>query len=53
MKTAVKKKKRNPKAEMVGIDRWGKEYASYSLDLCKQNAQAEGVRCYFGVVFAH
>ena len=35
--------KRNPKAEMFGIDRWGKEYASYSLALCEQNAQAEGV----------
>jgi ubiquinone/menaquinone biosynthesis C-methylase UbiE len=35
--------KRNPKAEMVGIDRWGMEYASYSLALCEQNAKAEGV----------
>ena len=35
--------KRNPKAEMFGIDRWGKEYASYSLALCEQNAQVEGV----------
>lgn len=35
--------KRNPKSEMVGIDRWGKEYASYSLALCERNAQAEGV----------
>ena len=35
--------KRNPKSEMFGIDRWGKEYASYSLALCERNAQAEGV----------
>jgi ubiquinone/menaquinone biosynthesis C-methylase UbiE len=35
--------KRNPKAKMVGIDRWGMEYASYSLALCEQNAKAEGV----------
>ena len=35
--------KRNPKAEIVGIDRWGKEYASFSKPLCERNAQAEGV----------
>ena len=35
--------KRNPKAEVVGIDRWGKEYASFSKPLCERNAQAEGV----------
>ena len=28
---------------MVGIDRWGKEYASFSLPLCEKNAAAEGV----------
>ncbi len=33
--------KRNPQAEMIGIDRWGKEYASYSQKLCEQNAVAE------------
>ena len=36
--------KRNPRAQMVGIDRWGKEYASFNLPLCKRNAAAEGVR---------
>ena len=36
--------KRNPKAFMVGIDRWGKEYASFSKSLCEKNAYAEGVR---------
>ena len=35
--------KRNPKAEIIGIDRWGKEYASFSKDLCERNAKAEGV----------
>ncbi len=28
---------------MVGIDRWGKEYASFSKSLCESNAGAEGV----------
>ena len=36
--------KRNPQGKMVGIDRWGKEYASFSLPLCEKNAAAEGVR---------
>ena len=35
--------KRNPQARMVGIDRWGVEYASFSKFLCEQNALAEGV----------
>lgn len=34
--------KRNPHASMVGIDRWGKDYASFSLPLCERNARAEG-----------
>lgn len=34
--------KRNLKAQMIGIDRWGKEYASYNKPLCESNAQAEG-----------
>ena len=29
---------------MVGVDRWGKEYASFSKTLCENNARAEGVR---------
>ena len=36
--------KRNPQGKMVGIDRWGKEYASFNLPLCEQNAAAEGVK---------
>lgn len=35
--------KRNPQGSMVGIDRWGAEYASFSRELCEQNAEAEGV----------
>lgn len=35
--------KRNPQGTMVGIDRWGAEYASFSKELCEKNAQAEGV----------
>ena len=36
--------KRNPQGKMVGIDRWGKEYASFSLLLCEKNAAAESVK---------
>ena len=36
--------KRNPQGKMVGIDRWGKEYASFSLSLCEKNAATEGVK---------
>ena len=35
--------KRNPGASLTGIDRWGKEYASFSRGLCESNAKAEGV----------
>lgn len=35
--------KRNPNARMVGCDRWGIEYASFSRELCERNARAEGV----------
>ena len=40
---AIAVAKRNPKAEVVGIDRWGKEYASFNKPLCESNAKAEGV----------
>lgn len=33
----------NPKAKVVGCDRWGKDYASFSMNLCYKNAEAEGV----------
>ena len=36
--------KRNPQGKMIGIDRWGKEYASFSLPLCEKNAAAAGVK---------
>lgn len=35
--------KRNPKAQMIGIDHWRKEYASFNKQLCESNAKAEGV----------
>ncbi len=35
--------KRNPGAGFVGVDRWGKEYASFNKPLCERNAKAEGV----------
>lgn len=33
--------KRNKQAMMVGIDRWGKDYSSFSKLLCERNAVAE------------
>lgn len=35
--------KKNPAASMTGIDRWGKEYASFNKKLCESNSAAEGV----------
>lgn len=35
--------KRNPQGHMVGVDRWGKDYAEFSLKLCESNATAEKV----------
>ena len=35
--------KKNPGAQIIGIDRWGKEYASFSKNLCESNSIAEGV----------
>ncbi len=35
--------KKNPKASVIGLDRWGKEYASFNRPLCENNAKAEGV----------
>lgn len=34
--------RRNPLASVVGADRWGAEYASYTKELCEFNAMAEG-----------
>ena len=36
--------RRNPNASFIGIDRWGKEYASFNKPLCERNAKAEGVK---------
>ncbi len=36
--------KRNPQGIMIGIDRWGKEYASFSQQLCEDNSDAEDVQ---------
>ncbi len=36
--------KKNPRCSVVGIDRWGREYASFSQELCTENAIAENVR---------
>jgi len=41
---AIAVAKRNPGAQITGIDRWGKEYASFSKALCERNAEAEGVK---------
>ncbi|MBR2589454.1 MAG: class I SAM-dependent methyltransferase [Clostridia bacterium] len=40
---AIAVAKKNPNANIIGCDRWGKEYASFSKLLCKENARAEGV----------
>lgn len=36
--------KKNPDATIIGVDRWGKEYANFSNMLCCKNAKAEGVK---------
>jgi len=41
---AIAVAKCNPQAEVIGVDRWGKEYASFSKTLCENNAKAEGVK---------
>lgn len=35
--------KRNPNAEVLGIDYWGPEYRSFNQKLCERNAASEGV----------
>lgn len=34
--------KRNPQGKMIGIDRWGKEYASFTLPLCEKKRRCGG-----------
>ncbi len=36
--------KLNPDASFIGVDRWGKDYASFSKQLCESNAKSEGVK---------
>ena len=40
---AIAVAKKNPGAMVVGINRWGREYASFSKTLCENNAKAESV----------
>jgi ubiquinone/menaquinone biosynthesis C-methylase UbiE len=40
---AIAVAKRNPLATVIGVDRWGIEYASYNKSLCEKNAKTEGV----------
>lgn len=35
--------KKNRSASMTGLERWGKEYASFNKPLCESNAKVEGV----------
>lgn len=35
--------KKNPNAQIIGCDRWTKEYSDFSKLLCKENAKAEGI----------
>ena len=35
--------KRNPRARMVGVDKWGPEYAAFNRARCEKNAKAEGI----------
>lgn len=41
---AIACEKRSPNATFIGIDRWEKEYASFTKTLCENNAKAEGVK---------
>ena len=40
---AIAAARRNPQADVLGVDRWGREYASFSKKLCEENAAAEGI----------
>ena len=40
---AIAVAKANRNTQITGIDRWGKEYASFNKPLCENNARAEGV----------
>ena len=40
---AIAVAKRNPGASVVGVDKWGPEYAAFNQKRCEDNAEAEGV----------
>ena len=40
---AIAVAKRNKDSLVIGLDRWGKEYASYNKSLCENNAKCENV----------
>lgn len=40
---AIALAKKNSLATVIGLDRWGKEYASFNKLLCERNAEIEGV----------
>ncbi|MCR5457156.1 MAG: class I SAM-dependent methyltransferase [Clostridiales bacterium] len=40
---AIALAKQNPGARITGVDRWGKEYATFSKKRCEDNARLEGV----------
>ena len=40
---AIAVAKNNSDAEVIGIDRWGREHALFSKALCENNVKAEGV----------
>ena len=41
---AIAVAKKNPKASVIGCDRWGKEYKEFSKLLCVENAKAENCK---------
>ena len=41
---AIALAKQNKEAQIIGLDRWGKEYASFNKALCENNAELEGVK---------
>ena len=45
---AIAVAKRNPQAQVVGIDRWGKEYASFNKKLCEGNEAEMFVTAWLG-----
>ncbi len=40
---AINIAKKNPNCEVMGVDKWGSSYKSFSNNLCQKNADIEGV----------